>query len=192
MVQYIAPGGHDSSYIGMNSLNNGHFGFNNLQEAIGSYSHKFNDKYWTTFEGQYMYQKGSSTGPTAQVPFVDGFYATKPGYVWAGGIVNYTCDRIAPNAFLTLRNEWWDDPSGFRSGYSSAYYETSFGATWWLNKLLVIRPEVRFDHSFKHNGLESASGADNSTGAPAIMAGAYDNGTKQSQGTLACDITYHF
>ena len=192
MVQYIASGGKDSFYVGMNSINNGHVGFNNLQECIESYSHKFNEKYWTTFEGQYMYQKGSSTEPTAQVPFVDGFYPTKAGYVWAGGIVNYTCDRISPNAFLTLRNEWWDDPSGFRSGYSSAYYEGTLGATWWLNKLIVIRPEVRFEHCFTAGGLESASGADNSNGVPTPMAGAYDNGTKQSQLTVACDITFHF
>jgi len=192
MVQYISPGGHDSFYVGMNSLNNGHFGFNNLQECIESYSHKFNDQYWTTFEFQYMYQKGSSTEPTTEVPFVDGFYPTKPGFVWAGGVVNYTCDRIAPNAFITLRNEYWDDPDGFRSGYSSPYYEGSLGVTYWFNKLIVIRPEVRYEHCFKANALESASGPDNSTGVPTPMAGAYDNGLKQSQVTVACDVTYHF
>jgi hypothetical protein len=192
MVQYIASGGHDSFYVGMNSFNNGHFGFNNLQECIESYSHKFNDQYWTTFEAQYMYQDGSSTVPTAQVPYVDGFYPTKPGYVWAGGIVNYTMCRISPTAFLTLRNEFWDDPSGFRSGYSSSYYESSLGVTWWMNKLLVFRPEIRFDHSFRYDGLESSTGPDNSTGIPTRMAGAYDNGTRQSQVTLMCDVTYHF
>jgi hypothetical protein len=192
MLQYIDSGGHDSFYVGMNSLNNGHFGFNNLQECIESYSHKFNDVYWTTFELQYMYQDGASTVPTADVPFVDGFYPTKPGYVWAGGIVNYTCARISPNAFLTLRNEWWDDPDGCRSGYASTYYEGTIGMTWWMNKLIVFRPELRFEHCFKANSLESSSGPDNFTGVPTTMAGAYDNGTKQSQVTLMCDVTYHF
>jgi hypothetical protein len=192
MLQYISPGGHDSYYVGMNSLNNGHFGFNNLQECIESYTHKFNDVWWTTFEAQYMYQKGSSTEPTPEVPFVDGFYPVKPGYVWAGGLVNYTCARIGPNSFITFRNEWWDDPDGFRSGYASPYYEGSVGLTWWMNKLMVFRPEIRFEHCFKENSLESASGADNTTGAPTTMAGAYDNGLKQSQLTFMCDLTYHF
>jgi hypothetical protein len=61
-----------------------------------------------------------------------------------------------------------------------------------MNKLMVFRPEVRFEHSFKANSLESASGPDNFTGAPTTMAGAYDNGLKQSQLTFLCDITYHF
>jgi len=192
MVQYISPGGQDSYYVGMNSLNNGHFGFNNIQECIESYSHKFNDVVWTTFEAQYMYQKGSSTEPTSEVPIVDGFFPVKPGYVWAGGIVNYTCFRTSGNSFLTIRNEYWDDPDGWRSGYASPYYEGSVGMTVWLNKLIYIRPEVRYEHSFKANSLESASGADNPDGVPITLAGAYDNGIKQSQVTLACDITYHF
>jgi hypothetical protein len=192
MLQYISPGGKDSFYVGMNSLNNGHFGFNNLQECIESFSHKFNDIVWTTTEFQYMYQKGASTVPTSYVPFVDGFYPTKDGYVWAGGVVNYTCFRISPNAFFTVRNEYWDDPDGCRSGYASPYYEGSVGVTWWMNKLMVFRPELRFEHCFKANSLESASGPDNFTGAPTNMPGAYDNGLKQSQLTLMCDVTYHF
>ena len=192
MVQYTASGGHDSWYAGMNSFNNGTFGFNNLQECIGSYSHKFNDKYWTTFEAQYMYMKNATTEPTAAVPFQDAFYPTKNGFIWAGGLVNYTMDRIAPNAFLTLRNEFWNDPDGARSGYSSSYYEGAFGMTWWPNKLLCIRPEIRFEHSFAQHGLESATGPDNTTGVPTPKNGAYDNGTRHSQLTFACDATFHF
>ena len=45
----------DRFYVGMNSFNNGHFGFNNLQECIESYSHKFNDVWWTTFEAPVSY-----------------------------------------------------------------------------------------------------------------------------------------
>jgi len=192
MVQYIAPGGHDSFYVGMNSFNNGTFGFNNLQESIESYTHKFNDTWWTTFEGQYMYTENCTTGPTSKVPVEDGFYPTKAGFVAAGGILNYTMCRVAPNAFLTLRNEWWDDPDGYRSGYGSSYYEGAIGAQYWPNKLIMIRPEIRFEHAFRHDGLASSSAAFNGTGAPETVAGPYDNGTKQTQVTFAVDITYHF
>jgi hypothetical protein len=61
-----------------------------------------------------------------------------------------------------------------------------------MNKLMVFRPELRFEHCFKANSLESASGPDNSTGAPTTMAGAYDNGLRQSQLTFMVDLTYHF
>jgi len=192
MIQWIGDGGHDSFYIGMNSLNNGKFGFNNLQECIESYSHKFNDIWWTTFEGQYMYTNGCTTGPTENVPIEDGFYPTHTGRATVYGAVNYTCCRLAPNAFLTIRNEGWNDPDGYRSGYSSPYSEHAIGITWWPNKILVIRPELRFEHAYKKNGLESASGNDNSSGAPEVMYSAYDNGTRQSQLTFVCDATFHF
>jgi hypothetical protein len=193
MLQYISPGGHDSFYVGMNSINNAKMGFNNLNECIESYSHKFNETWWTTSELQYMYTRDCVTAPTSAVPFQDGFFPTKAGFVWAGGLVNYTCCRIAPNAFLTWRNEYWDDPYGYRSGYSSGYYEGSFGMTWWPSKLTVFRPEIRFEHCFKTNGLESTTGFDNPNGlANYHTFGAYDNGTRQNQVTFAIDLTYHF
>jgi hypothetical protein len=194
LVQYIGSGGKDSFYVGMNSFNNGDFGFNNLQECIESYSHKFNDTWWTTFEAQYMFTDHAVTAPTTRVPFVDAFYPTKPGYVWAGGILNYTMCRIAPNAFLTFRNEFWDDPDAYRSGYTSAYYEGAIGLNWWPTKLICLRPEIRFDHSFRANGMESSSGAFNTTGAPLQInnGGAYDNGTRANQLMFAVDVTYHF
>jgi hypothetical protein len=189
-VQYIASGGHDSFYVGMNSFNNGTFGFNNLQECIESYTHKFNDVWWTTTEAQYMWTDHCTTAPTAKVPYEDGFYPTKTGYVWTGGIVNYTMCRTSPNSFLTLRNEFWDDPSGYRSSYSSSYYEGAIGAQYWPNKLIMIRPEVRFEHAFKHDGLASTSAPYVGAGGP--VAGPYDNGLKDSQITFAVDLTYHF
>ena len=191
-LQYIDGGGHDSFYVGMNSFNKGNFGFNNLQECIESYTHKFNEKIWTTFEVQYMYTNNCTTTPTTNVPYEDGFFPTHSGKAWDAGIVNYTCFRLADNAFLTLRNEYWDDPDGYRSGYSSPYSEHAIGITWFPNKLLMIRPEIRFEHAYKTNGLASASANYNTTGAPETVYSAYDNGTRQSQVTFAIDATFHF
>jgi hypothetical protein len=191
-VQYIASNGHDSFYVGMNSFNNGRFGFNNLQECIESYTHKFNEKIWTTFEFQYMWMNNCTTGPTADVPYQDGFYPVHGGSIAEGGILNYTMYRFAPNAFLTLRNEYWDDGGGARSGYASAYDENAIGITYWPSKLIMLRPEIRFEHAFTRNGLESGGMNPNGSGLPFTVPGPYDNGTKQSQITLAMDITYHF
>ena len=199
-LQYIAPGGKDSFYIGMNSINSGNFGFNNLNECIESYSHKFNDKVWTTFEAQYMYTHHAQVTAAATtnnagmvtVPFQDGFYPTKAGTVWTAGILNYTMFRLAPNTILTFRNEWWDDPYGYRSAYSSSYFESSIGLNWSPNKLLVIRPEIRFDRSLKRNSLASSTAAYNATGLPETVSGAYDNGTRQNQLSFVIDATFHF
>jgi hypothetical protein len=192
MLQYISPTGHDSFYVGDNSFNNGTFGFNNLQELIESYTHKFNDTWWTTFEAQYMYMKNCTTAPTAHVPIQDGFFPVHAGTIAEGGVVNYTMYRAAPNVFFTLRNEWWDDGGGARSGYASAYDENAIGLQYWPSKLIMLRPEVRFEHAFTHNGLETGGQNPNGSFMPFHVPGPYDNGTKQSQITFAIDITYHF
>ncbi len=192
MIQYISSTGKDSFYVGMNSFNNGQQGFNNLQECIESYSHKFNEVWWTTFEGQYMWTHGCTTAPSKTQPFVDGFYPTHAGTAWAAGLVNYTMRRVAPNVFLTWRNEMWDDPSGYRSGYSSCYTEDSFGLQWWPNKLLMVRPEIRFDHDWQSDALASTTAAYNTSGHPERFKGAYDNGTRNSQFTAGVDVTWHF
>jgi hypothetical protein len=187
LIQWIGSGGHDSFYVGMNSLNNGTFGFNNLQECIESYTHKFNDKLWTTFEGQYMWMDHCTTHPTPKVPYQDGFYPVHPGFVAEGGVVNYTMYRFAPNAFFTLRNEIWDDSGGARSSYASTYDENSIGIQYWPNKLIMLRPEIRYEMAFRKNGLGNPSGT-----GPVTEAGPYDNGHKTKQITFAVDITYHF
>jgi hypothetical protein len=142
-----------------------------------------------------MWMNNCTTNPTPHVPYQDGFYPVHNGHVAEGGVVNYTMYRFANQAFFTVRNEYWDDGGGARSGYASAYDENSIGMTWWLNKLVVIRPEIRFEHAFKHNGLASSSSnypENPGTGAPFHVNGPYDGGTKQSQLTFAIDITYHF
>jgi hypothetical protein len=192
LLQYISPGGHDSFYIGDNSFNNGTMGFNNLQECIESYTHKFNDKWWTTFEAQYMWMTHCVTAPTTKIPYQDGWFPVHSGTIAEGGVVNYTEYRFAPNAFLSIRNEWWDDGGGARSGYASAYDENSIGIQYWPNKLIMLRPEVRFDHAFTRNGLETGEENPNGSGKPFHVAGPFDNGTKQTQITFAMDITYHF
>jgi hypothetical protein len=192
MVQYIGTGGHDSFYVGMNSFNNGTFGFNNLQECVESYTHKFNDTWWTTFEFQYMWMTHCTTAPTADVPLQDGFYPVHAGTIAEGGLVNYTMYRFAPNAFFTVRNEFWNDGGGARSGYASSYDENSIGIQYWPNKLIMIRPEIRYERALTHNGLETGENNPNGSGVPFHVPGPYDNGTKQGQITFMADITYHF
>jgi hypothetical protein len=176
----------------MNSFNNGRFGFNNLQECIESYAHKFTDNFWTTFEYQYMFTNGCTTVPTAKVPIEDGFYPVRNGRARGTGILNYTMYRFACNAFFTIRNEYWNDENGYRSGYASPYSEHSIGICWYPCRLIMVRPEIRFDHAYKHDGLASSSAEYNTTGAPAHFAGPFDSGTRQSQLTFACDCTIRF
>jgi len=157
MLQVIFPGGHDALYFGVNGVNDGRFGYNNIQECpIGVWQHKFNEYVWTITEAYYMFEK--------DVP--------GRGYTWETGVVNYAVFRLGAATFLTVRNEYYLDHNGQRTGFSTAYSEHTVGITHWFNKLLTFRPELRYDHSYQQ--------------------AAYDGGKRHDQYMLAADLIFHF
>jgi hypothetical protein len=172
MLQWISKNNRDSIYAGANAFNNGEFGYNNVQQFLGTYTHKFNDKVYTATEGWYMFQHNATTGPTASVPFQNGSFPVQAGYAPEWAVLNYTMFRLAGGTFLTVRNEYVDDKVGNRTGFATPYSEHAIGITWWPNKVVTIRPELRFDHSYN--------------------VAAFDNGTRKSQFTATCDIIVHF
>jgi Putative beta-barrel porin-2, OmpL-like. bbp2 len=172
MIQWTSPNQKDSVYVGDNAFNNGEFGYNNLQQIVGTWTHKFNDKVSTTTEVLYMYMNDAKTHPTAAVPFQSGSFPVKSGYAPEWGILNYTMFRIAPTAFFTVRNEFYNDIVGNRTGHATAYSEHSVGITWWPDKIVTLRPELRFDHSYD--------------------TAAFDNGTRRNQFTASMDFIIHY
>jgi len=172
MIQWVSTDQRDSIYAGDNAFNNGEFGYNNLQQVVGTWTHKFNDKIYTATEGLYMWMNDAKTHPTTGVPFQSGSFPVKPGYAPEWGIVNYTMFRLAPPTFLTVRNEFYNDIAGSRTGYATKYSEHSLGVTWWPNKIVTLRPEIRFDHSYN--------------------ADAFDNGTRRNQFVASMDFIIHY
>ena len=116
--------------------------------------------------------KDVTTGPTSQVPFQNGFFPVHAGYAPEFATLDYTMFRISDGIFFTIRNEFFNDMDGSRTGFISKYYEGSLGFTWWPNKLITVRPEIRFDRAFN--------------------ATAYDDGTRHNQLMFSCDCVLHF
>lgn len=172
MIQWQSTPGKDSLYWGANAFNNGDFGYNNLQAFVGTWTHKFNEKLQTATESWYMYQHSASSAPTTTVPFQSGSFPVRPGFAPEWALLNYTSYRLGAATFLCLRNEYFDDFVGSRTGYDTAYTEHSLGLTWWPDKLITVRPEIRYDH--------------------AVNKPAYDNGTRYQQFTAQCDVVFHF
>lgn len=172
MIQWTSPNQKDSVYFGDNNFNNGKFGYNNLQQIVATWTHKFNDKIYTATEAWYMYMNDAVSHPTAEVPFQGGSFPVRDGYAPEWAILNYTMFRIAPNAFISVRNEYMNDKVGSRTGHATQYTEHAIGLTWWPDKLITIRPEIRFDHSYD---------------VPA-----YNNGTKKDQLAFVVDTIFHF
>src|SRR3984893_7388061 len=172
MVQWTAPNQMDSIYAGDNVINDGEWGYNNMQQFVGTWTHKFNDKIYTATEAWYMYMEDAIDHPTKDVPFQSGSFPVRSGYAPEWAVLNYTMFRLSRDAFFTVRNEYFDDKVGSRTGFATPYSEHSIGITWWPDKLITIRPELRFDHSYD---------------VPA-----YDNGRDKSQFAFVTDVIYHF
>jgi len=205
MVQYISDNNKFSFYGGANAFNNAQWGFNNIQQYVGTLTYKFNDKIWTSHETWFMYQEncpgqtggpGSTFGhpvpvtapdePASQLGgmgYTDAQYPVHPGYADEWATLNYTMFRLGPSCFLTVRNEAFDDNDGNRTGYACLYSEHSIGLTWWPSKLITFRPELRFDHAYGTHG---------SSIDPTDEAKPFDNGTRRNQFTAQFDVIYHF
>jgi hypothetical protein len=172
MVQWTTPNQMDSVYVGDNVINNGQWGYNNMQQAVGTWTHKFNNIVYTTTEAWYMWEHNAIDHPTKDVPFQSGSFPVRSGYASEWAVVNYTMFRLAGNTYFTVRNEFMDDRVGARTGFATNYSEHSIGLTWWPDKLITIRPELRFDHSYD--------------------AKAYNLGRDDSQFAFITDVIYHF
>lgn len=163
MVQWQSDDNRDSVYAGPNQFNNAKSGYNNLQQFVATWTHKFNDRWWFTWESWYMYMNGvlDPTGQTSRILNT---------HEWA--TVLYFEYRISDNMFLSLRNEAFDDCDGQRTTYKTLYSEHAIGVSWWLNSMIQFRPELRFEHSYDGN--------------------AYDNGTRNHQASFIMDFIVHW
>ncbi len=169
--------GGDNVYTCANSINDGRYAYNNLQAYYTTWYHKLNSSWHTATEVWYMYER--------DVPSIFGTLPTEtnangawcePGQQvcfapeWA--VVNYTEKQFSRHNYLTIRNEYFDDIRGQRTGYRTRYTEHMIGFGHWIGNDILIRPELRFERAYDRP--------------------AYDTGTKQNQLIFAMDAIIKF
>jgi hypothetical protein len=180
---YTGNGGNDEIYPCLNALNDGKYAYNNLNSVYNTWYHKFrrHPSLHIATEWWYMWEKDvpnvnnpaaaslletGANGAVCSNPTALTCYAPE----WA--IVNYVEKQFTPKDYLTIRNEYFDDLVGQRTGYKSRYTEHLVGWGHWVGSTILFRPELRFERSYD---------------VPA-----YDDGFKKNQLTLAGDVIYFF
>ncbi len=187
-LRWISKDNNDSVYTCWNDINNAKYrqfeddgqptGHDNYNYVVSTWSHRFNPKFITTTEAYFMYQYDAplggtpSTGPVQSFGGGGGEGPILQGLSTAFGVVNYTAFQISTKDYITIRNEWWDDNRGMRSGFATAYSSNTIGISHNFNNYLQIRPEIGFFHAYN---------------APA-----FDNGTRNNQLEFQFDVTYRF
>jgi hypothetical protein len=182
--------GLDNIYVCDNSINNGHYAYNNLQAYYATWYHKFskNSHWHSATETWYQWQKqvpnvnnpggapliaatslngaGNGIGAICNNAYEVTCFA--PSYA----IVNYLENQFSAHDYLSIRNEFFDDFKGQRTGFKSRYTEHMIGWGHWIGTTVLWRPELRWERAYD---------------SPA-----YNNGTRKNQLTFACDLILFF
>jgi len=181
MVKWVSRDNNDSIWLGANSIGSGKFTneHDNLQQAVGVWTHKFSDHIHMMTEAYYLWQydaaKGGSciNGPTKPFASGGGCGPTIPGISDAVGAVNYFQMQLSKADYTTIRNDFLWDKKGQRTGFNTVYGEHTIGWIHWFSNELLMRPEIRYDHSWTNE-------------TP------YDNGTRKDQFTFMTDVIIRF
>jgi hypothetical protein len=183
MVRWVSSNNNNSLYGGINSLGRGYYkdAHDNLQMVVGTWGHRFSSKVHMNTEVYYIWQHDAAVGGTAiEGPGKEwymgtGLGATIPGIANAVGLVNYFQIQLsAEKDYLSIRNDFLNDPQGNRTGYTTAYTSHTIGWVHHFNKLIRIRPELRYERAYG-DGITP-----------------YDNGTRKDQFTAAMDLIVRF
>ena len=201
-VRFVWNDGYDTLYPCLDGINNGTWGYNNLQWHGFTYYHKWNDQWSIDYENYYLseYKVGNLESPvfqTIQANFGTPFSqipvnSTNLAYcgksttrldctVKAFGVlayINYTPDVL--NNF-SIRPEWYYDPNGWRTGTGgfTQYAEITAGWQHWLSAQIELRPEISYWRSFS----TPAFNGDPYRGIPA---------DKKEMAEFAADMIFHF
>ena len=183
--------GRDNHYACLNSLNSGKYAYNNVQSVYYTWYHKFGNSSWhTATEWWYMWNV-PNIGPAAPAAAAslletnaNGAFCDNPTALTClapeQAVVNYLEKQFSKHDYLTIRNEFFDDMKGQRTGTKTRYSEHLLGWGHWVGTTVLFRPELRFEHSYDRPAYDS----------PCLPCGS--PGTKKSQFTAAGDVIFFF
>jgi hypothetical protein len=180
-LNYSTASNNDNFYGCANGINSGKYAYNNLQDYDFTWYHKFNSKWHMATETWYMYERdvpnvaGNVANPITPEIGANGAFCrngvlrcTAPEYA----VVNYVNRQINSKFMIGFRSDFLDDKKGQRTGFATKYTENTLYATKYIGTTVMLRPELRFDHSWD--------------------LAAYNNGKARNQLFFGMDLIYKF
>ena len=180
-IDYSTASNNDNFYGCANGINSGKYAYNNLQDYDLTWYHKFNSKWHTATETWYMYERdvpnvaGNVANPIPIELGANGaqcaagkLTCTAPEYA----VVNYLNREVNAKLMVGFRSDLLDDKKGQRTGLATKYTENTLYATKYIGNTVLLRPELRFDHSWDLRG--------------------YNNGASRNQLFFGMDLIYKF
>jgi len=170
-VRWVSASNNDMLYPCVNSLNGNNYNYNNVQMYVMTWGHRFSQRVHILTEAYRMYGRGIPGYGPGGTPGVAGS-SPLPGEAGEFGVVDYLNIELDPGNMLSIRNEFYNDEKGQRTGYATRYSSHTIGITHWVTQDLEIQPELRYEHSYDEN--------------------AYDGGKKDYQAVALIDAIIHY
>ncbi len=180
-VDYTTSSTNNNFYVCANGINTAKFAYDNVQQYDATWYHRFSKSWHTASEAWFMYERDvPNVAPQIQHPaFVQ---SGANGAVCSGlqqrclapeyAVENYVEHELSSKLLLSFRSELVDDKKGQRTGYATKYTENTVSATRYIGSTVMIRPELRYEHSWDLK--------------------AYDYGKARNQLTAATDVIFRF
>jgi Putative beta-barrel porin-2, OmpL-like. bbp2 len=209
-IRWQSDSGYDTIYLTADGLNNGIWGYNNLQWLGGTFYHKFNEQWHLSIETYTLSQRhvlneldpanaaiiannGWPYNPT------NGFGFNSPNFAQCGNTYAPDCTaRMYTGLFylnysptkldnISLRGEFYNDMNGQRTTVKTRYVSAGLGWQHWYSPQVEIRPEVVWYHSLDANAFNGNFNAlaTNGTGSVILPDRNYDV-------IASMDLIWHF
>jgi hypothetical protein len=200
-ARYDSDDGRTDVNVCGNGLNNGEWGYNNLQWYGVTAYHAFNEHWHLSAE---VYQEHQKNVPNLNNAYVQNIVAAGAGTPFSPNIMQFnapsmaqcsnsavlTCTSVSTGftAYLnyspdplnnfSIRPEIYRDPQGQRTGTATTYHNFALGWQHWLSPQIELRPEIAYYSA----GLPAFNGNSN--------LGIAANKTRET--ILSGDIIYHW
>jgi hypothetical protein len=187
-IRWVSQSNNDAFYGWLNAINSAEFrrfeqygqpmGHDNFNYIVGTWEHRFNPGLITKTEAYFMWQRNAvvggtpSAGPLESFGGGGGIGADIPGLTLTFGAVNFTTIELSKRDFITVRNEYWKDTDGERSGFPGVYTSNAIGLSHNFTPEIQFRPEIGYYRNWTNP--------------------AFDNGTRKNEFMAAFDFTIHF
>lgn len=180
-LRWVSKSNNDMLYPCVESYNRSAQTYNNLQEFVLTWGHRFSPRVHMLTEAYHLYVRdqalatdpSQSHAPTGRPGYALGDAPDFPlGRSTADAVVNYLNIQLDPANMLSIRNEFVDDHDGQRTGFATRYSSHTIGMTHWVSQDLEIRPELRYERAYDFP--------------------AYDAGRKNHQAIALIDAILHY
>jgi hypothetical protein len=187
-VRWVAEDNNNAFYTWVNALNSAEFrhfneygqrlGHDNFNYFVTTWEHRFSEWAHTKTEAYFMWQRDAEVGGTPSAGPVKPFGGgggdgtLLPGFSYAYGVLNYTMFKLTNRDYFTVRNEYYRDERGMRTGFAGTYSSHTIGLSHQFNDVMMLRPEIGYYRNWHE--------------------GAFDGGTRKGLLLYGFDFTYRF